>query len=309
MHRRRFLTHVPAGIAAACVTPTLASAAPRTAAGLTIRFVGMMGLVERSDGSMLAALPSSDTHHELAHRPFLMARAGSRVAAALGLRPVPGVVPSAFDMRLEGALPDSFVFRCLGNSRIDVRAGDGPVHNRAAQPAQMARIVRGARVRGDLERWASSVVSLEGGELIDAAAHPDAGRVWSFGTYRQRLTDAVDYASTGPVELRLTQGADVTRYIPAAEAGEELWVVSAATARKPAGAPTRLEHSRAAFEFLAEGDPVIAECPEASGREVPVSEIPCDRGASASATAGAAARRFPPYTELCYIIIILGSGK
>ncbi|MGE3889760.1 MAG: hypothetical protein AB7H81_25330 [Vicinamibacterales bacterium] len=309
MHRRHFLAHVPAGIAAACVSPAITSAAPRAATGLTIRFVGMMGLVERSDGSMLAAMPSSEMHHELSHRPFLMARAGSRVGAALGLRPAPGVVPAAFDMRLEGALPDSFVFRCLGNSRLDVRGGDGPLHNRTSQPAQMGRIVKGARVRSDIERWASSVVSLEGGELTDAAAHPDAGRVWSFGSYRQRLTDAVDYASTGPVELRLTRGAEVTRYIPAAEAGEELWVVSAATARRAAGAPTRLEHSRAAFEFLAEGDAVIAECPEASGREVPVSEIPCDEGASASATAGAAARRFPPYTELCYIIIILGSGK
>jgi hypothetical protein len=232
-----------------------------------------------------------------------MARAGSRIGAALGLRQAPGVVPAAFDQRLDGAFPDSFVYSCLDNGRLELVTDVRPVSNLSTQPARMTRIVPGARVRGDLERWASGVVCLSGGELRDAAAHPDAGRVWSFGSYKQRLTDAVDFTCHPATMLRFTQGSVVKQYVPAAELQEDLWVVSAAVVHGPQGAPTEIEHSHVAFEFLAEGDAVLARCDDASGREVPVSELPCDHTTRASASEVATAR-FPPFTELCYIIWI-----
>ena len=59
--------------------------------------------------------------------------------------------------------------------------------------AHLHDIAPGKRLRGNVEKWASSTISLRGGKIENSAAHPDAGKVWSFGSYRQRLTDAVNY--------------------------------------------------------------------------------------------------------------------
>ena len=45
-----------------------------------------------------------------------------------------------------------------------------------------------------------------------ASGHPDAGRVWAFGAYKQKLTDAVDFHNTA--------GASTTIRITSAERWE-----------------------------------------------------------------------------------------
>jgi hypothetical protein len=226
------------------------------------------------------------------------------------MAPAHGVVPGAFDMRLTDLPPEAFVYRCLDNTSLDVVTGVNPaVTNASTQMARLDRIVPGARVRGNIEQWATSRVSLRGGRIDDSSAHPDAGRVWSFGAYRQRLTDAVNFEAHGGAELRLTAGAEARTFSAGAGGGEELWVISAAQARD-VDTPTRLEHSAAAFDYLAEATPLIAECAEARGREVPPTELPCSHPTSAALGLAAGGRTWPPYSELCYIVeIMIGKGK
>jgi hypothetical protein len=294
--------------AVAGVASVSSSARERSASGVTLRFVGMMGFVERTDGSFLVATPGHGAHAHVTHQPFLMARAGSRIAQAFAMTPAAGVVPGAFDMRLADASPGGFVYRCLENTSLDVAAGTGTaVANASTQMARLDRIVPGSRVRGNVEQWASSRVSLRGGRIEDSSAHPDAGRVWSFGDYRQRLTDAVNFEAAAGAEIRLTSGAEARTFEGGAGRHEELWIVSAARARETE-TPTRLEHSVAAFDYLAEATPLIAECAEAGGREVPQTEFPCTHPTNAGVGGAAAGRAFPPYTELCFMVLI-GKGK
>ncbi len=310
MNRRQFVSRVSMSAAATAVAVASPSANTRPSSAFTLRFVGMMGFIERSDGSFLVATPGNTAHAHVSHQPFLMARAGSGVGQALGLAPAHGVVPGAFDMRLAEAQPGGFVYRCLDHTSLDVVTGAGPaVTNASTQMAQLTRIVPGSRVRGNIEQWATSRVSLRGGRIEDASAHPDAGRVWSFGGYQQRLTDAVNFDATAGAEIRLTAGTEARTFTAGAEAGEELWVISAAQARE-VNTPTRLEHSVAAFDYLAEATPLIAECAEARGREVPPTELPCSHPTSAALGLAAGGRAWPPYSELCYIVqIMIGRGK
>jgi hypothetical protein len=268
----------------------------------------MMGFVGRSDGSFLVGTPGGGARDRVVHQPFLMARAHSRIAAALDLKPAIGVIPDAFDMTLAGADPAGFVYRCLDNAAIDIaNRYEDRVVNTSTQMADLTRIVPGARVRGNIERWATTRVSLRGGRIEDSAAHPDAGRIWSFGQYRQRLTDAVEYRAEAGAELRLVAGDEVRTYA-LSEGADELWVVSASL---PQGTstPTRLEHSHVAFDFLAEARPIVAECAEAVGREVPATELPCAHGVSARVGFGAGVRAFPPYSELCFLVVIIRGGS
>ena len=46
--------------------------------------------------------------------------------------------------------------------------------NEADEMAQLNRIAPGKRVRGNIEKWASSTVSLRGGRIENSAGHPDA---------------------------------------------------------------------------------------------------------------------------------------
>ena len=296
--------------AATAVAVASPSARTRSVSAFTLRFVGMMGFVQRSDGSFLVATPGNTGHAHLSHQPFLMARAGSRVAQALEMAPAHGVVPGAFDMRLADARPEGFVYRCLDNTALDIVSGANPaVTNASTQMAQLDSIVPGSRVRGNIEQWATSRVSLRGGRIEDSSAHPDAGRVWSFGSYQQRLTDAVNFQASTGAQLRLTVGAEALSFTAGATSGEELWVISAAQAREP-DSPTRLEHSVAAFDYLAEATPLIAECAEARGREVPPTELPCTHPTSAALGLAAGGRTWPPYSELCYIVeIMIGKRK
>ena len=64
--------------------------------------------------------------------------------------------------------------------------------------ALLNRIAPGKRVRGNIEKWASSTVSLRGGRIENSAGHPGRRqKVWAFGIYQQRLTDAVNFQQRG----------------------------------------------------------------------------------------------------------------
>ena len=301
MDRRQFVGRVSLGVAAACtVFPGKSSAAP--ASELTVRFIGMMGFIEREDRSFLVATPGQS--HHMTHTPFLMARAGSTIAKALEMTPARGVVPAAFDTQLEGSSAGEFVYRRLDNSALDIVSGDtARVLNNSSEMAQMAAIAPGKRLRGNLEKWASSTISLRGGSIADSSAHPDAGRLWSFGSYRQRLTDAVNFrsSSNAPTAIRLTGTTSVKSVTLPAGSREELWVISAVQPRMEEGDPTMIEHSELLFEYMVDAKTVIATCPEATGREVPATELPYVMPTSASNGVVASESMMPPFTDLCFV--------
>lgn len=310
MNRRDFVSRVALGAAGVCTSfAGTMHAAPRTGA-FRFRFVGMMGFVERKDHSFLVATPGA-THHVAAHVPFLMARKQSVFAKALAMVPVPGVIPAAFDTELEGSRASDFVYRSLDNTTVEVVTGASDrVVNEADQMAQLHDVAPGKRVRGNLERWASSTISLRGGRLENSAAHPDAGKLWSFGSYRQPLTDAVNYRNlpNAPTTIRLTSGVNVSTVTVGADEPSDLWMISSAALDSRMNSPMKLIHSELLFEYLVDATPVVAECPDATGREVPPTALPFTKPTSASmATVGMAA---PPLTDFCFIAcILLGDSK
>ena len=305
MNRRQFVSRVSLGAAAACTTfrPSLAAAA---SGQVTLRFVGMMGFIERQDRSFLVATPGQ--HHHMTHVPFLMARAGSSIAKALNFMPVAGVIPEAFDTTLVGTRPQDFVYRSLSNTSLDVVSGTREsVTNEATQLAQMDRIAPGKRVRGNVEKWATSTVSLRGGRLENSAAHPDAGRVWTFGDYTQRLTDAVNYKGEAgaSTSIRLTSARDAQTHVIGDGEQEDLWIFSAAALEDRGGSPTRIEHSELVFEYLVDAKTVVAECQNATGRTIPPTEVPFVGPTSASMGIVASGAMIPPDSWLCWMAAFL----
>jgi hypothetical protein len=305
MNRRAFVSRVTLGGVAAACTAFSPSEAAAAAGQFRMRFVGMMGFIGRADRSFLVATPGQLTAH-LTHVPFLMAKAGSPIAKALGMAPARRVIPAAFDTELIGTNPAEFVYRNLANTSIEVISGNSDaVDNRSAEMAQLHKIAPGKRLRGNIERWASTTVSLRGGRIEDSAAHPDAHKVWSFGDYRQRLTDAVNYVNVGSgTTIRLTSGTDVRSYTVAAGETCDLSMISAASFEHRMTDPMRLVHSKVVFEYLVDAKAVIAECAEATGRDVPPSELPYVVPTSASSGI-VASSTFPPFTEFCFVSMIL----
>jgi hypothetical protein len=268
----------------------------------------MMAFVERADRSFLVATPGHQSMHHMTHTPFLMARAGSPIAKAFSMTAVPGVVPEAFDTMLIGSNPADFVYKSLLNYSIDVVSGEAPaVSNAADEMALLHRIAPGKRVRGNLEKWASSTVSLRGGRIENSSGHPDAGKVWSFGTYRQRLTDAVNFHNLDGTSttIRLTSAVDVRTITVAAGENAELWVFSAAQPNGGTAEPTMLEHSEVVFDFLVDAKAVVATCPNATGRKVPDTQLPFLAPTSASNGLIASAAAMPPWTEFCFVASLL----
>lgn len=311
MNRRDFVSRVVLGGAAAACTnfSTTAHAAP--ASGLfKMRFIGLMGFVERKDRSFLVATPGDDHHHAM-HVPFLMARRGSSLANAFGMVPVNGVVPAAFDTELDGSQPAEFVYRSLENTSIEVLSGPSDrVVNKATQMAHLHQIAPGKRLRGNLEKWASSTVSLRGGEIENSSAHPDAGKVWAFGGHQQRLTDAVNYRNLPgtPTTIRLTSGTEVQTVAIEPSQAAELWMISSAAMDARMNDPMALVHSEVLFNFLVDARPVVAKCADAVGREVPATALPFVKPTTASMGLIAGAAEMPPYTDLCFIAdLLLGS--
>lgn len=309
MNRRAFVSRVTLGAAAACTTiarPSLAASPGK----LNVRFIGMMGFIERADRSFLVATPGQHGTHHMVHVPFLMARANTPIAKALGMTPLKGVVPAAFDTQLDGTTPSDFVFRNLENTTIEVVSGDrDAVLNEASQMAELNKIAPGKRVRGNIEKWASTTVSLRGGRIENSAGHPDAGKTWRFGSYQQRLTDAVNYRSSGATTLRLTSATDARTFTVGNDGSADLWMVSAAVPEARDANPNRLLHSELLFEYLVDAQPVFAECAEATGRVVPATELPYARPTSASANGATGGAMFPPLSEFCYIASILFGTK
>ena len=312
MNRRDFVSRVVLGGVAACTAigeTSLAAAAPGQ---VHLRFIGMMGFIERRDRSFLVATPG-ETHHHLVHVPFLMARAGSPIAKAFGLAPAAGVIPEAFDTELVGTRPGDFVYLSLANTSIEVVSGTtDAVVNGATQMAQLQDIAPGKRVRGNLEKWALSTVSLRGGSIHNSSAHPDAGKVWSFGSYRQRLTDAVNYrnAEGAATTIRLTSAVDAKSVTIGPGETAELWVISSADFSNRMNDPMKLVHSELLFDYLVDAPAIPAECADATGRDVPATALPFVKPTSASAGLIASEAAAPPLTDLCFIAaILLGGGK
>ena len=305
MNRRAFVSRVTLGGVAVACTALRPSEASAAAGQFRMRFVGMMGFIERADHSFLVATPGQLTHH-LTHVPFLMAKAGSPIAKALGMAPARGVVPAAFDTECVGSNPAEYVYRNLANTSIEIVSGGDAVDNQATEMAQLQKIAPGKRVRGNIERWASTTVALRGGRLENSSGHPDAHKVWSFGNYRQRLTDAVNFTNErAATTIRLTSGTDVRTYTVAAGETCDLSMVSAATPDDRMNDPMKLVHSEVVFEYLVDAKPVIAECAEATGREVPPTELPFVTPTSASNGVIASERNFPPFTDFCFVTAIL----
>jgi len=313
MDRRQFVSRVALGATAACVdfgTPALASAAPGR---INVRFIGMMGFVERADRSFLVATPGQHGMHHMTHVPFLMARAGSQIARAFGMVAVPGVVPEAFDIQLVGTNPADFVYRSLENTSLEIVSGTrDDVTNNASEMAQMQEIAPGKRLRGNVEKWASATASIRGGQLQNSSAHPDAHKVWTFGAYRQRLTDAVNYTNDdgATTTIRLTSAAEARNITTAAGDTLEMWMISSAAPDTRSANPTRLEHTELLFDYIVDAKPVIAECAEATGREVPETAVPFITPTSASMGILAAGATVPPYNDFCFLAAwLLGGGK
>jgi hypothetical protein len=312
MNRRDFVSRVAlGGVAAACTNLAKPAAAAPATSRVNVRFLGMMTFLERTDHSFLVATPGQHGLHHMTHVPFLMARAGSPIANALGMSSAPGVIPAAFDSELVGSNPAEFVYRNLENTTVDVVAGNlDAVRNASTQMAMLQKIAPGKRVRGNVEKWATSTISLRGGRLDDSAGHPDAGKEWTFDGYRQRLTDAVNFSSHDSVTIRVTSGTDVRTFTAPAGQIADLWVISSATPDSRLPNPTELEHTEVLFEYLVDAKPVHAICPDATGREVPPTEIPFVRPTSASAGMIAGETAYPPMVEICFIAcILLGSSK
>jgi hypothetical protein len=310
MNRRDFVSRVSLGAAAACTGfAKPAHAAPSNT--VNVRFVGMMTFLERADRSFLVATPGQHPLHHMMHAPFLMARADSAIAKAFGMKPVAGVVPAAFDASLIGSNPSDFVYRNLNNAALDIVSGSSDaVTNHADEMALMNRIAPNKRVRGNLEKWASSTISLRGGRIENSEGHPDAHKLWTFGAYQQRLTDAVNYYGDGPTKIRLTSAADAITFSGAGSATNELWVISAAMPGEAVGEPTMLEHSEVLFDYLVDATPVVATCPDATGRIVPHTELPFTPGTSASNGVIASSSTVPPWLEICFVAAVLfGTAK
>ena len=310
MNRRDFVSRVALGTAACATLDRSAHAAP---AGnpVNVRFVGMMTFVERADRSFLVATPGQHALHHMMHTPFLMARAGSPIAKAFDMKPAAGVVPAAFDTALVGTNPASFVYRSLANTSLDIVSGTSDaVTNHADEMALMNRIAPNKRVRGNIEKWASSTVSIRGGRIENSEGHPDAHKVWTFGNYQQRLTDAVNYYSDAATTIRLTSAAEAVTFRGVASDANELWVISAAMPGESAGEPTMLEHSGVLFDYLVDATPVVATCPDATGRIAPATELPFAPATSASNGIIASSAAVPPWSEICFVAAILfGSWK
>jgi hypothetical protein len=311
MNRRDFVSRVALGAAAACTDVAGYAFAAPTPESFKFRFIGLMGFVERKDRSFLVATPGDGRHHAT-HVPFLMAHRGSTLANAFGMVAANDVVPAAFDAELEGTRPGDFVYRSLANTSIEVISGaTDRVTNEANQMAHLHSIAPGKRLRGNLEKWASSTISLRGGKIENSSAHPDAGKVWSFGSHRQPLTDAVNYRNLPgtATTIRVTSGVDVESVTIDAAQRNELWMISSAAMDSRMNDPMALVHSEVLFNFLVDAQPVIARCPEAIGREVPATALPFVKPTSASASLIASAVEMPPFTDLCFIADLLLGGS
>jgi len=90
---------------------------------------------------------------------------------------------------------------------------------------------------------------------------------------------------------------------------EDLWIFSAAALENRGGSPTRIEHSDLVFDYLVDAQTVVAECPNATGRTVPPTEVPFVGPTSASRGIVASSMA-PPDSWLCWMAMFgYGSSR
>ena len=107
-----------------------------------------------------------------------------------------------------------------------------------------------------------------------------------------------------------TSAAEAVTFRGVASDANELWVISAAMPGESAGEPTMLEHSGVLFDYLVDATPVVATCPDATGRIAPATELPFAPATSASNGIIASSAAVPPWSEICFVAAILfGSWK
>ena len=109
--------------------------------------------------------------------------------------------------------------------------------------------------------------------------------------------------------VRLTSATDVRSFTAPAGEAADLWVFSAAQPGEGIGEPTMLEHSEVLFDYLVDAAPIVATCPEATGRMAPPTALPFIKPTSASNGLIASEATVPPWTEFCYIAAILLGSK
>jgi hypothetical protein len=63
------------------------------------------------------------------------------------------------------------------------------------------------------------------------------------------------------------------------------------------------------FDYLVDATPVVATCPEATGRIAPSTEMPFSVPTSASNGIIASSAAVPPWSEICFVASILFGDK
>jgi hypothetical protein len=126
--------------------------------------------------------------------------------------------------------------------------------------------------------------------------------MWSFGDHTQRLTDAVNFRNEvgHSTSIRLTGATEARTHVVRDGEQEDLWIFSAAAMDTRGSSPTRIAHSGLVFDYLVDAKVVLAECPDATGRTIPDTQVPFADSFSAS-TGIVAARTSPPDTWLCWM--------
>ena len=81
------------------------------------------------------------------------------------MAPAPGVSRLHSTPNSKARVLSDFVYRSLDNTSIEVLSGTSDrVVNEATQMAHLHSIAPGKRVRGNIEKWAASTISLRGGQ-------------------------------------------------------------------------------------------------------------------------------------------------
>ena len=305
MNRRQFVSRVSLGAAAACTPSPTHHSPPPPSGQVNVRFVGMMRFIERA-GSLVPGRHARTSIHHMTHTPFLMARAGSPIAKALKFAPVPGVIPAAFDTRLIGTRPEDFVFRTLNNTSLDIVSGTrGGRHQRGhADGADEPHRAGQARPRATSRSGPRPPSPCAAAGSRTPPDIPMPARCGRSAIYTQRLTDAVNYTSEAGASttIRLTSARDAQTHVIPDGQRDDLWIFSARPSKR-GQQPDRIEHSDLLFDYLVDAKPVVAECPNATGRTVPPTEVPFVGPTSASIGIVASATMAPPDSWLCWMAL------
>ncbi len=115
------------------------------------------------------------------------------------MKPAAGVVPAAFDTALIGTSPSDFVYRDLDNTvtRHHGRHVDAVDQSRRRNGADEPHRAKQAGPRQRREMGVGDDVAARRHESKTPRAIRTRDKVWTFGSYKQRLTDAVNFYDAG----------------------------------------------------------------------------------------------------------------